>query len=617
MTTKQLFGLCIVFLLVLTPVSFAVQYEELDPGVEALLAKVYEKAAKNRGVVYDLGREIETPHPYDYPFSEYNQPLQPTGDNAAVDAYVEEVSQFLHEKCSTCKEIIIVGDDYVVPSGIAQVQVQEGFFSKLTKKFFYTDQGYAKRKFSNDFSQLDVLFTLSDDFEGKEVLFILPESMSPEQETSHLQLKQTLQEKFNPDMKEIEEGGVSCNDMGLFASFNDKTLIIIGTQENNNALNCYPYYNPETLEDSLIIDRNVWDKNEQALIIGTETQEGIHVLNHLIKTGTWKELQGQHLYIASSTISGASYILLFAGIGAAAVGAGSTGILAVAIPYADTGSDVLEIINDCGLLQNNFCKISMGMAFIPFASSKLAKKAYKQFIKHAGGEVTLKIIKKHGIEAYAFIGKLHLKSPQHVTSFAKAIKNSGPYWDEMYRLFKDKVVILNDVVAKGTRSMDDIPLTKGGRIIKQGSETTISINTAALGSEIISAENFVTRGARILKGENDIIYEGIRRKPVDYLMELGDDKAAVQVLRGFDSSKQYTIKTAREKISEKAKRLTEGINTVSLNDKWDMEIIHIIVPNNANKRIVNKAIQEIPKDTIKEKKIVISVLEDIDWVFGG
>ncbi len=45
-------------------------------AVEVLLAKTYEKASQKRGVVYDLSNEIESDHPFDQDFKDYNQPLR-------------------------------------------------------------------------------------------------------------------------------------------------------------------------------------------------------------------------------------------------------------------------------------------------------------------------------------------------------------------------------------------------------------------------------------------------------------------------------------------------------------------------------------------------------------
>ena len=184
--------------------------------------------------------------------------------DADVNEYALQVASLLKEKChGDCEKVVMLGDDYVIPSFRRDVKFLNWniFFSTVQIDKILTDIGYVQRK-SRTFADFDDLFKVKDGdkgYEGKNVLFILPDNMDSKQKQEVERLKQIFRDKgYNPDFEAKNASDVSCNDPGLFSDFNGRTLFVIGTEQNNYAYNCFPFQAGLENRDAAFIDINPW-----------------------------------------------------------------------------------------------------------------------------------------------------------------------------------------------------------------------------------------------------------------------------------------------------------------------------------------------------------------------
>ncbi|MFC1754860.1 S8 family serine peptidase, partial [Thermoproteota archaeon] len=95
-------------------------------GVEILLAKTFEKASRMNGIVYNLDKEITSvDHPFDYSYFSYKSNINYDNIGSVENEYAEEIGKFVNKKCKYCVNIVVVGDDYVVPNYRSKVMTRE------------------------------------------------------------------------------------------------------------------------------------------------------------------------------------------------------------------------------------------------------------------------------------------------------------------------------------------------------------------------------------------------------------------------------------------------------------------------------------------------------------
>ena len=178
-----------------------------------------------------------------------------------------------------------------------------------------------------------------------------------------------------------------------------------------------------------------------------------------------------------------------------------------------------------------------------------------------------------------------------------------------------KAVEWEDVVTKGTKDFDKIPLSEGGKYIKANPG-----NPSSTASEIISFENFYKRGMTFLKGENGVkaiqYQSGFNSKPVEFIGKMGDEKVAVQTTRVFNPDKLLTVDEAKRILEDGLNGLNKGLTNVVAADKWDKGVVHAIIKD-SDKDIVESAIKILNTETVGNNRIVITIAEDTKYIWGG
>src|SRR3989338_3596643 len=143
------------------------------------------------------------------------------------NSYSLAVSDFIKDRCEDCKDVMIVGDDFVVPGYRRDISMFEGFlwWGDIKSKSIYTDQPYIKNSFK-PLSEIEDLF------------------------------------KKKQDVEIIDSNTVACNS---FSKLDDSTLIIIGGEENN-LIRCHPFI-PKEEDSYLSLSPNIWDIEHYSILL--------------------------------------------------------------------------------------------------------------------------------------------------------------------------------------------------------------------------------------------------------------------------------------------------------------------------------------------------------------
>ena len=480
MKHKKLTGLCILLLIILAPIAFSLTYNE----------------------------KISKPSMTD-------------------NSYSIAVSNFIKEKCGNCKDVMIVGDDFVVPSYRNEFEVDTiwlPFLNKINQHNIYTDQPYRMVIGIPPINELDLIFTQEGRVQDKQVMFIVPDEIDSELRASIDNLKNVIKTKFKTDdIPEKKGSELIIGDYGVPGT----TLIIIGNLENNPAMRYYPF--ALSIDYDMWIDRNLWDPNrgflqkeEYALILKIDSSYEIDLAAGIINSEFYKEVNGEGInWVALG--GGALLIIASPFTGPLAPFVAAAGI---AVLSADTVDNCL-IENQAG---QNFdeCAGNIVLDIATAGIFKLVKPLAEPLVKKFGkavGEKIIALINKLGqhIDPKAIskvakegdelvnmkyisdgseilsknsdnsLGKAIQELPQNLDQTAKArfVKNLGEisakYGDEV----ADDVAKLSDV--KGVDKLAGNIAEQGGgfpfeakvgRILRDSGEELVEVSGKISGSEI-------------------------------------------------------------------------------------------------------------------------------------
>jgi subtilisin family serine protease len=238
--------------------------------VYGLLKQAYAYASSNRGVVYDLSNYATgNPWPaFGKYFESYNNPF--IKDNT----YSLKVVDFISSKCTSCKNTLILGDDFVVPH----------YRRKITlggkEELIYSDFPYIKRT-NKHLSELSGIFD-----KKKDVKIVVPDQMSEYLTYEVNRLKNTIKDKYFGNVDIIKSSAVACDS---FTTLGSATLVLVGDDSNNNAISCLPFV--RQLQSSITLERNVWDTDEYAVVLQPKYSEDVESARYDTILGFTKMVQ--------------------------------------------------------------------------------------------------------------------------------------------------------------------------------------------------------------------------------------------------------------------------------------------------------------------------------------
>jgi subtilisin family serine protease len=477
-------------------------------GVNVLLAKVYEKAWKNKGVVYDLDREVHEEHPFDYEFGLYDQKLDTA--SGVTNQYSEAVGKFVHSTCKTCRSVVVVGDDYVVPNYRSKIMSREDnlnhpeglidyWFRQNKPRYLLNDLSLIKKQmhFAEDGEDdIDNLFDLSymgrTNNQGKEVYFIVPDTMSSEMRNAYNELRQTVQNlPMNPDIYEKRSAEVDCQfhswtfDGGhilgwrnYLKTFDDATVIIIGNRENNNALGCYPFIQNigTDIDKQVLIQPSVWDASERAILVG-DSELAVKSFSLFLRTGTYEHFRSYGWVVLDSTVLAGSIALL------PFTGGGSVAGIAPRMLLIVGGLEVLDIVSGCHplVLERNINeKGSCLFAVLPAVPAGTNK-----VLKAIGlDKATELIMKKMGKKGFVLADKLReqfsiLANKLTPARFNELMEVYDAYDEYVVEIIARKVAKLDvDIVLLNAKAGDGVLLEFGG-VVNKHKDDALFIDAAA------------------------------------------------------------------------------------------------------------------------------------------
>ncbi len=305
-----------------------------------------------------------------------------------INSYSNEVASFIKEKCNgNCENVILLGDDYIIPSFRRDIRHLLGwwFWERVNVDKILTDIGYVQRQ-SKTFSEFDDLFKVhadDHDYEGKNVLIIRPDEIDSVQNASINEFIDVLyNEGYNPDIEEKKSSEIVCNDPGLFSDFNGRTLFVFGTEENNYAYNCFPFQAGLENRDSAFIDVNPWDGRNYAVVVNTEDPEVIQAFTILIEDKGYQNLSSEAAHFFRVGVKTATYAVMGVSLALLVIGSGGTAapiaigaVAAVADGIVD-GADAVDtcFVNYDGI---GWCGVTLGFAILPFIPGGPVKQILK------------------------------------------------------------------------------------------------------------------------------------------------------------------------------------------------------------------------------------------------
>ena len=618
-------------------------------GVDVLLAKTYEKSYKNKGVVYDLGFYIDSEHPFSSSYSLYNQRLSPFGvfDNL----YAIEVSKFVKNKCISCKETIIVGDDYVVPSYRRSAGFEGGIelftlwdlFGNYETETYYTDMQMVKKEANLNLADLQDVFNEWDgeNYISRTTVMIVPSNLDEDMRLAVDRFKITLMEKFGNEIEEISGEGVGCDTFAHY-TYVRSSLVIIGNEDNNDVLRCFP---SDFSENSMYISKNVWDSEEYAFILNTMDSEILSFYSMFIAFEEYKNIQAPGMSVWDKIALGVGTTAIVVGIISTSTGVGA--IVGVPLTYIGYVIDAAIITDECYLDNkggHNWlnCGISVGA----FAAGEL------------GGELISKLIKQHGADVAKLISKnvnkmmdyfnpksinLFLKNSDNLADSARKLsvginvisRNSDEMLDLAIKQIPDvyddyakiriigiiadfvedsKYIEFDDLFGITVRNVDELTsqLSPNGKRVLAGSIADGDNAITARVSEALSFSNFEKRGAT-LKYTEQMMGSG---KKFDFVINLNDENYPVSVKRLITETP--SLNNVRDKLLESIGEMSISRNNLPNDLYSEYNVLHYLVKNQREVDIMNQVfLQLIDNGEISDNvKLVITKVPDYIMVGG-
>jgi subtilisin family serine protease len=311
-------------LLVTNKVKLYERFPDDWEGVAKVLEQTYQQAIEDdeRGVVYDVDEYVFTPKVLD-------------------NSYAQEVAGFIADKCSTCKNVVIVGDDEVIPYhkksiplrvdsqydfGLPDVQ-SDGLYSDTlytpvampsfgdlnTDKFFSYGQVIVVvppylmndkrikdlrqsifdtygRQFCSCQSYEYNSFCLSPNFTFIECEDTIASNKCADERKDNCPLGYETQvsgfmssgSNFLNSVNDVQLMDASEIGCDSFRDLGTSTVVMIGNSKNNNAIKCLPWIEQPDYT-GLSIQRNVWDKRGYSLVLNLPDEISEPMLNVSLK----------------------------------------------------------------------------------------------------------------------------------------------------------------------------------------------------------------------------------------------------------------------------------------------------------------------------------------------
>jgi len=600
-----------------------------ENGVKAVLKQAYANAERSNGVVYDLSwykNQLGVNNPF-ISYSAYNERI--TMPNMLDNSYSLAFSNFIKEKCDInndgigCKDVMIVGDDFVVPYYRNEVPITEGFsalgivdwFEDRISKPIYTDSGFIQRKFDFKISDLKEM--------ENRVYFVLPNNMNSELKDSIDKFELTIKSKFDVKVNEIQGNEVSCDDVQYFDSFNDASLFIIGDRENNPSLKCYPFIELE--ENMITVQPNIWDSAH----LFDDSKSFTVIINSLNPNVTMNVdyLFKNDIYL---DINRRSAIIDYAVMGTVAVGAGAViiGAVTVGSPVLVIGGVALagtSIANECVIKNaggDNWAWCGFDAVFTVVGGKlivlgfKASKPIVKWTVRNTIGRLGDTLIAKYGDEFFSSMYDL-IKQGKY-KSFVKALNNGKRYADDIFNFFRKQISRFDNLIGKASDNIDfyDNKLSQAAKKVaaetQQGFGSRLS--PTAL-SEAASFQNMEKRGMKLIHTEQELMQHNSGRLVVDYIGDLGGRKTGVSVTRAVINPTTSLKSTIESKVTD----IIDRKKVYPKNLQWQDNVVHIVAETEdlvkESEEIVRELIEDNVVGGIQDIKFVITKIQDQQFIY--
>ncbi|MFH1133514.1 MAG: hypothetical protein V1735_03410 [Nanoarchaeota archaeon] len=407
------------FLVVTHSENLRKHYPNEQAGVDAVLKQAYWNAV-DRGVVYDLALyDLGVVHPFSL-YGDYHEKL--SAPTFMDNLYAVRVSEFVVSHCQSCREIMVIGDDFVLPSYRSIAPVSKGLslfgitniFERQEDVPIYTDASLIPRNVNTlQFKDMPYVFAHYNykhhRLEEKTVVFIIPEAASADLLLAIRDLENTIETKYNASIEEKQSSAIRCDSLEYFDTLRTATPVIIGDREHNQAFSCYPFL--DFLSNSVSLELNVWDSDEPAVLITSMNPNITANFNLMVQDDIVD-------YIAARSMTMTDKLLMVGG----AVAIGGTIVAAAAgAPVIAAGAGIVAIVaagtsvsNEC-IIKNEggrnwvMCAVDVGVnaagGLLGKGVAKVAFWAKERFIA-IGGDAAVRLMTKYSDDVILNLKKL-------------------------------------------------------------------------------------------------------------------------------------------------------------------------------------------------------------------
>ncbi|MBI4215483.1 MAG: hypothetical protein HY602_02055, partial [Parcubacteria group bacterium] len=161
-----------------------------------------------------------------------------------------------------------------------------------------------------------------------------------------------------------------CNDPRWFINLTKKALIILGTEDSNRALKCYPFAAGEG-SDAAFLQPNLWDNKEFAFIINSDNPLVLKEFTYMFDNESLGNLRSEAFYVYHIATEVGVYAALGVGVATIVLASGGTALpasVALAIDISSNIAFASKAADDCIINNRGWggCAASFLGVIVPF-----------------------------------------------------------------------------------------------------------------------------------------------------------------------------------------------------------------------------------------------------------
>jgi hypothetical protein len=377
------------------------------------------------------------------------------------------------------------------------------------------------------------------------------------------------------DINKNSGGDTYCIDDRWDENVTGKTLVIIGTEDNNNAYGCMPFVSGDLYRDGMFMQPNVWDNKEYAVVLNTDEAFVVDYLSEIVKTDEIDNMRSHSAYLVDVGTEYIAYAAMGIGAGVMVVGSGGVATPAVVgtvVLFSEIAADGSDVFNSCYMnSQGGMCKTTIAIA----VGTPVVIKGAGKIIKGSSG-----VVKNSGIlddaESLKNFGKYNSITGE-IEEFGRLHNNFAAK-----TLVSHNPVLINEGTSTLTRLLGDVDNNIVDSFIEssikaRGKKATLSIiesvgslsKSGKYSDEVIkdtfSVSSNLKRNADMTVSYKDTVSNVA--EVLNNVPNLRDDVLLVSKVKGFDENMKVLVSNRYKNSFQFEVKATAGMIRKGVNIK--------------------------------------------------